>query len=77
MELGEEDSSKLLKLLREYKQLAKLSNVEVFSLRRQASAILLAGGEVKLVHVADSGYRLEMSLPKVKRVVKRKNSDGE
>ncbi len=41
---------------------------------KQAIEIMEAGGTVAVVHVANEGFRLEMMLPKRKRVLKKKET---
>lgn len=41
---------------------------------KQAIEITEAGGTVAVVHVANEGFRLEMTLPKRKRILKKKET---
>lgn len=59
-------------LLIEYRRAAKLSAVELHLLRVQAVQVVEAGGTVSLIHEAGRGFRIELTLPKRRKVTKVK-----
>lgn len=59
-------------MLIEYRRAAKLSAYDLNLLRIQATQVMEAGGTVSLVHEAGRGFRIELTLPKRRKVTKVK-----